>query len=160
VGRQALESQLRGTEIGSPLIDSIGEHHDYVGVAARYLVILGLLAEAEGGPLRIAFDRRERRTRHVYVGDRPARPREAPSSAPAAELAGRTAEQRPVSGHLKHQHHGEGQALVKWTYVEQHEARRWFASRVVSGVEEQTARAAPRPIDARSAPAPGALSQR
>jgi len=59
------------------------------------------------------------------------------SSAPAAELNGRAAEQRTVSGHLKRQRYGEGRALTKWIYVEQYEARRWFASRwVVSGQDE------------------------
>lgn len=136
---QDLEAQLPGTEIGAPLIRSIGEHHEFAVAAARYLVVLGLLAEAEGSPLRIELDCQERRTRHVYVGDRPVRPRDAASSAPA-ELPGRTAEQRPVSGHLKRQRYGEGRALVKWIYVEQYEARRWFASRWVVSTEGDAVR--------------------
>lgn len=133
---QDLDPQLPGAELGSPLIDNLGRHHDFAVAAARYLVVLGLLAEAEDSPLRIELDRQERRTRHVYLGDRPALPRDAASS-PSAELPGRVAEQRLVSGHLKRQRYGEGRALTKWIYVEAYAARRWFASRwVVSAPED------------------------
>lgn len=134
---QDIEPQLPALDLTLGA-DERGEHHEFAVAAARYLLVLGLLAEAENGPLRIELDRKERKTRHVYLGDRPARPRDAASSAPAAELHRRSAEQRPVSGHLKRQRYGEGRALVKWIYVEQYEARRWFASRwVVSGATEE-----------------------
>lgn len=134
---QDLEHQLPDAELGSPLIDSIGEQHEFASSAARYLVVLGLLAEAEHSPLRIELDRQERRTRHIYLDDAPARPRIAASSAPA-EIPGRAAEQRPVSGHLKRQRYGEGRALTKWIYVERYEARRWFVARWVVSASDVT----------------------
>jgi len=134
---QDLEAQLPTAEIGSPTINSIGEHHVFAVQAARFLVVLGLLAEVEEGPLRIELDRRERKTRHVYVHDRLARPRDAVHSPPpAAEIDGRVAEDRWVKRHLKRQRFGKGLAEVKWIWVEKYEARRWFASRWVVSERE------------------------
>ena len=78
---QDLEPQLPGSELDSPLIDSIGVHHAFAVAAARYQVVLGLLAVAEGSPLRIELDRQERRTRHIYLSDRPAHRARATSKA-------------------------------------------------------------------------------
>jgi hypothetical protein len=130
---QDLEPQLPGTELGSPLIDNLGEHHEFATAAARYLV----------GP------RATRRGRGQPAADRarPAGPadtarlrrRSAGASAGCSELGtgGRSAGpdrratggQRVVTGHLRRQRHGEGRALTKSIYVEQYEARRGFASR-------------------------------
>jgi hypothetical protein len=102
-------------ELGAPTITSIGAHHDFAVEAARFLVVLGLLAEVGVGPLRIELDRRERKTRHVNVHDRLARPRDTVRSPPpAAEINRRVAEDRWGKRHLKRQRFGEALREVKW----------------------------------------------
>lgn len=110
----------------SPLIDDVDSHHEFARASARYLIVLGLLAESDPSPLRIEIDRRERGTRHVYLGDHapPARDVDA-----ADVIEGRVAEAVAVRGHLKRQRYGDGRERVRWIYVAGYEARRWFAPR-------------------------------
>lgn len=110
----------------SPLIDDVDQHHEFARQAARYLIVLGLLAEADPSPLRIELDKRERATRHVYLGESAPTPRD---PAVADEIEGRVAEVVQVRGHLKRQRYGAGREQVKWIYVPSYEARRWFAPR-------------------------------
>jgi len=56
-----LEAQLPGRDVASPLINDVEKHNEFAREAARYLVVLGLLAECEPSPLRIELDKRERR---------------------------------------------------------------------------------------------------
>jgi hypothetical protein len=112
----------------SPLINDIDQHQAFARQAARYLIVLGLLAESEPTPLRIEVDRQERATHHVYLGERTSAPRETET---ADTIEGRVAEAVVVSGHLKRQRYGEARAKVKWIYVAGYAARRWFAPRWV-----------------------------
>jgi len=112
----------------SPLIDDVDEHREFAQQAARYLLVLGLLAEAEHTPLRIEIDKRERATRHVYLGEHVPRSREV-ETADTDTIEGRVADAVVVSGHLKRQRYGEGRALVKTIYVAGYSARRWVAPR-------------------------------
>lgn len=121
-----LEAELPEAD-HSPLIDDVDAHHEFARQAARYLIVLGLLAEAETSPLRIEIDRRERGTRHVYLGEQTVQSRE--GAAGEDPIDGKVADAVIVSGHLKRQRHGEGRAQVKWIYVAGYSARRWFAPR-------------------------------
>jgi hypothetical protein len=121
-----LEAELPSAD-HSPLIDDVDAHHEFARQAARYLIVLGLLAEAETSPLRIEIDRRDRRTKHIYFDDAIRPPRAVDPVEDAVD--GRIADAVIVSGHLKRQRHGEGRAQVKWIYVAGYSARRWFAPR-------------------------------
>ncbi|WP_223644432.1 hypothetical protein [Corallococcus sp. EGB] len=113
----------------SPLIDeghAFG-HAAWAREAARYAVVFGLLAEAEGTPLRIGEGRqRDARAglpvRNVYLDGAVAPPLE---SLPGAGPAERDAVARQVRGHLKRQRHGPGMSLTRWIYVSQYAAWRW-----------------------------------
>lgn len=113
----------------SPLVDEgdMPAHAAWVREAARYAVVFGLLAEAEGTPLRIE-DARQRDTRgglpvrNVYLDGAVAAPLEAPV-APGQPV--REAVERQVRGHVKLQRHGPGLSLSKWIYVSGYAAWRW-----------------------------------
>lgn len=104
--------------------------YDFAFSAARYLLVLGLLAEADPSPLRIMFDKsdKSRKRRDVYLDEKSAqsRPRD-PSPVPL--LDGRHAVDVDITGHLKRQRYGEGNAKVKWIYVHGFSARRWISPR-------------------------------
>lgn len=121
------------------MIRDHGQHNVFASSAARYLLVLGLLSQAEGSPLQIDIDKRTR-WRHVRIDlQRQPVERELMLPAPAPHPDGRVEESRPVSGHLKRQRYGEGRALVKWIYVQGYAARRWFARRwIVSKRGEPT----------------------
>jgi len=112
----------------SPLIDDVDEHREFAQQAARYLLVLGLLAEAEHTPLRIEIDKATR-WKHVYLGEHVPRPREGELDETGDTIEGRVAEAVVVSGYRKRQRYGEGRALVKTIYVAGYSARRWFAPR-------------------------------
>lgn len=106
-------------------------HQAFALQAARYLIVLGLLAETDPSPLRIVLDKsdKSRKRRDVYLDEKkgqPSRPR-GPSLVPL--LDGRHAVDVGVTGHLKRQRYGEGNAKVKWIYVEGFSARRWVSPR-------------------------------
>ncbi len=126
-----LEVELPDVE-RSPLIDDVDEHQAFARQAARYLIVLGLLAESHPSPLRIEVDKATR-WRHVRLGEHPPRPREIETT---DTIDGRVADAVVVSGHLKRQRYGEGRALVKWIYVAGYSARRWFAPRWVVSKRE------------------------
>lgn len=125
-----------------PLIEvQPGEHYERMAAAARLLVVLGLLLDADGAPVR---EDRERSaptkirgepnpvggwtTRHLYLDDRRAGGGGSGSGEPA-DLSDRDAQGVPVRGHLKRQPHGPGGALRRWIWIEGYEARRWVGPR-------------------------------
>jgi len=134
-----------GTEqASSPLVENVSTHHAWAREAARFAVVLGLLLDAEGAPLRVEEERQRdtaRRAkkggagaegvhvRHVYLDEE--RVARAPATrGPGSDVdgtAGRLAEQVLVCGHLKRQRHGPGNREVKWLYVAGYAARRWVA---------------------------------
>lgn len=104
--------------------------YDFAFAAARYLLVLGLLAEADPSPLRIVLDKRDKakKRRDVYLDDNHQGP--TPRSTPLVPLLeGRVAADVSVTGHLKRQRHGEGNSKVKWIYVKGFSARRWVSPR-------------------------------
>lgn len=128
----------------SPLVDDVSGFQAWAREAARYAVVLGLLLDAEGAPLRVEEERQRdvaRRAskggagthglsvRHVYLDEE--RVARAPAGTAVASdadgTAGRLAEQVQVRGHLKRQRHGPGNREVKWVYVAGYSARRWIA---------------------------------
>jgi len=119
-----LEPQLPGQVSASHIIGDVEEHSAFARSAARYLVVLGLLAEVEHGPLRIERDRGERTMQHVYRDQE-----RATTARREVESAARTAHAVEVTGHIKRQRHGPARALTKWIYVTSYEARRWVGPR-------------------------------
>lgn len=105
-------------------------YQEFALQAARYLVVLGLLAEADPSPLRIVLDKSDKTRRHrdVYLDTKTERtqPR---NLSPVPLLEGRHGVERPVTGHLKRQRYGESNAKVKWIYVQGFSARRWVSPR-------------------------------
>lgn len=125
-----------------PLIEvQPGEHYERMTAAARLLVVLGLLLDAEGAPMREERERQAQRrgsaaeragmggwtTRHLYLDDR--RAGGAGGVGGAGPVEGRAEQEVPVRGHLKRQPHGPGGTLRKWLWVEGYEARRWVGVR-------------------------------
>jgi hypothetical protein len=96
----------------SALVDDVDAHQEFARDAARYVIVLGLLAEAANSPLRIELDKRERTTRHVYLGDHASAPRTV-----AAGTEAGVAEAVPVAGHLRRQRYGPGHAKTQTIYV-------------------------------------------
>jgi hypothetical protein len=131
---QDLESELPAPDVESPMIRDLVEHGEFASSAARFLVVMGILLEAQGSPLQVELERGTRR-RHVRLD--PSRARARPGSRPAPRYppagpgaaASRVPDERPVEGHVRRQRHGPGLALMKWIYVEQYEATRWLSPR-------------------------------
>jgi hypothetical protein len=141
---------LEGTQqTASPLVDDVSTHQSWAREAARFAVVLGLLLDAEGAPLRVEEERQRdtaRRAkkggagaegvhvRHAYLdAERVARvPSPASPDTAADGTAGRLAEHVLVRGHLKRQRHGPGNREVKWLYIAGYSARR----RVAPGVTQ------------------------
>jgi hypothetical protein len=105
--------------------------------AARFALVLGLLLDAEGAPLRVEEERArdaKRRgpagggitVRHVYLEDHP-RPRNVATGPVEPLPPGRHGADVAVRGHLKRQRHGPALAQTKWIYVEGYSARRWVS---------------------------------
>lgn len=126
---------------GSLLIDTDTEAHAAWGrEAARFLVVLGLLLDAEHSPVATTDDAPGKRrkgngrtrksspwaVRRVYL-DGPARSSSPSEPSEEGAMAGRLDVTVPVTGHLKRQPYGPGRALRKWVYVAGYEARRWVA---------------------------------
>lgn len=105
-------------------------YYDFAFAAARYLIVLGLLAEAEPSPLRIVLDKSDaaKKRRDVYLDDRHTTPRP-PTRAPVPLVDGRFAADVEVEGHLKRQRYGTGNDKVKWIYIHKFAARRWVSPR-------------------------------
>jgi hypothetical protein len=120
-----LEPQLPGQVSPSEIsFGDVEEHSAFARSAARYLVVLGLLAEVERGPLRIERDRGARTMQHVYRDQE-----HATTVRREPESAALTAQAVEVTGHIKRQRHGPGSTLTKWIYVTGYEARRWVGPR-------------------------------
>lgn len=135
----------------SPLIENVDAHHAWAREAARFVIVLGLLLEAQGSPLELDDEpvRRRRQVgtpppspsggleggwvvRRVRLGRLvPSRGRAARTEeqAPGGPVSGRVPLQVPVRGHIRRQRHGPGRADTKWVYVEGYAARRWVAPR-------------------------------
>lgn len=130
-----LDEQLPYPDWGSSLIDNVEvmTHHQFAREAARYLVVFGLLEQVEDGPLRFEIDKTSR-VRNVRPRDLSARgfvagpivPRPDPTTTldPSRVLGTTT-----VHGHLKRVRVGKGREKIRWTYVRDYGARRWFAPR-------------------------------
>lgn len=135
----------------SPLVDDMSAHESWAREAARFAVVLGLMLDAEGAPLRVEEERQRdtaRRVReggasaegvhvrHVYLDEESVARAPAPAAPDSGVdgAAGRLAEQVLVRGHLKRQRHGPGNRDVKWLYVAGYSARRWVAPGVTQVV--------------------------
>lgn len=135
------EREIVVPEDHSPLIDDVDAHHEWAQDAARYAVVLGILLDAEGTPLRVGEMRsagfraqagvRSRAgwvVRRVHLDERRRRASVGePGEGTAPE--GRIAATVAVTGHLKRQAYGPGRSQRRWIYVESYEARRWVAPR-------------------------------
>jgi len=148
-GERDLDAGVDRDASMSSMIDDVDEHHAWACEAARFLVVFGLLLDAEGAPLRREDERagkrrqREERpqsdrpewvTRHIYLDERPASsgaPADSPRGSPAAPPADAREDVVAVRGHVKRQRYGEGREKSKWIYVESYEARRWVSPRPV-----------------------------
>ncbi len=131
-----LEEQLPARDT-SPLIENLDEHEAFAQAAAQYLVVLGLFAEIEDGPLRIEFDRRERERKQHDVYLRDPSPRAPAAPAPTVDPTGRVIALRPVTGHMHRYWVGPGRAKLEWRYIAEHSARRWLGPRwVVSSADD------------------------
>jgi len=150
----------------SPMIDDVDTHHAWAREAARFAVVLGVLLDAEGTPIRIETDappakkrqrgrggkQRERdtwTTRHVYLDElrapRPAPPTSRPAPLTSAHDDSQTTDgllptESQVRGHLKKQPYGPGRTKRRWIYVESYEARRWVAPGPIRVVVDSKAR--------------------
>ncbi len=133
-------------EVDTSLVDSVEAHHAWAREAARFLVVLGLLLDAEGAPIRKEDEHPKPRgkrgaasgpgpewiTRHVYLDERrPSGAPRAPSEPASAEHGDRLEQAVAVRGHVKRQRYGEAHAKTKWIWVEGYAARRWVAPRPV-----------------------------
>jgi hypothetical protein len=114
----------------------VGDREDHLAIldaALRYLITLGLLVEAEGAPLRVVIDAKDRSLADIYAGDNPRPPPDADLAVEptpgAGAIPGLVLEPTRVRGHIKRQRHGAGGALRKWVYVSSYAARRWFDPR-------------------------------
>ncbi len=122
----------------SVLIDDQDAHREWAREAARWIVVLSVLLEAEGSPVRegeaVPVGGRRRGTptdgpavRRVYLEEV-----RRPGGAGAAEGAGTDGKLGlvvPVSGHVKRQRYGAGRTETRWIYVAGYEGRRWVAPR-------------------------------
>lgn len=131
-----LDEQLPAPDWGSSLLESVDafEHHRLAKAAARFLVVLGLLEQVEDGPLRFEIDK-VTRTRQVRPRDlsargfqpTPVQPRSIVQDPidPSMRLLGDTT----VRGHLRRSRIGEGRSKIRWNYIQDHQAKRWFTPR-------------------------------
>lgn len=130
----------------SPLVDDAEAHGGWTREAARFVVVLGLLLDAEGSPTRItdesdrpkAAPGQSKKTKPPpawvtrTVDLRPpegTNPDAGAGREGAASPAERAAVQAEVRGHLKRQPFGPGGKLRRWQWVAGYEARRWVAPR-------------------------------
>lgn len=111
------------SEDDNPLINDRVAHGEFARQAARFLTLLGVLADLDPSPLRIEIDKAERRegrrVSHVYERAR------VPGKPPAG-MADRVA----ISGYVRRQRFGAGLAQEKLIYVAGYHAQRWFSPRV------------------------------
>ena len=125
----------------SPLIDDVDAHREWAREAARWILMLGLLLDAQGSPVLegedvpVAIRRRAPArpgegpvVRRVYL-DEPTARAGSSSGGTGGVAEGRLGLEVPVRGHLKRQPYGPAQSLRRWVYVESYEARRWIAPR-------------------------------
>lgn len=136
------DRELAIPEQPSPLIEDVEGHAEWAMDAARFAVVLALLLEAEGTPVRLDTEadrarkagRRARRgspraetIRYVTLGRPRARSAGEAYGAGGKLPAGYVPQQAHVAGHLKRQPVGPGARERKWIYVTGYEARRWVA---------------------------------
>lgn len=133
-----------------------GEHAEWGRAAARFVIVLGLLLDASGTPIRTrdegpalagrskgrSHPARPWAVRRVWIDGAPQGTSVAGIGAGEGEAQeGRLAVESEVRGHLKRQPFGPGGKERRWIYVAGYEARRWVAPRptkVVVGAREPT----------------------
>jgi hypothetical protein len=143
--------EWRGGEIGAGvvredsggLVDDVEDHEEWAREAARFIVVLGLLLDAEGSPLEhgdegpaLAGTRhgkprpaRPWAVRRIYLQHERIEGTSRAAGSDSADIDDRIASEVRVTGHLKRQPYGPDRALRKWLYVQSYEARRWFTAR-------------------------------
>lgn len=125
-------------------LEAHAEHRTWAREAARFLVVFGMLLDAAGAPVRVEDESGRPRPQgkpkkgakpppawvtrrvHLTTGAPVRGPAERDlSAAVAADLAGKTAVETRVTGHLKRQPYGPGGSQRRIIYVAEHAARRW-----------------------------------
>lgn len=121
--------------------------------AVRFLVMLGLLLDAEKTPLATREEASKPtkgdegrgcpaagwRTKYVYLDAAAAKAAASRHPGSGASMTGLQVD-LPVRGHLRRQHYGPGNQQEKWIYVEGYSARKWISprpTRTVVGVRLQ-----------------------
>jgi hypothetical protein len=132
------ELGLVGTVEGAPA------HAAWAVEAVRWAVTYAVLLDAAGSPVRVSEEApprertpaKQREARDWSVsritltpdGERIVAPSAGETgTGEAPDTTGRTAAKVTVRGHLKRQRYGQGNAQVRWIYVEGYDARRWVA---------------------------------
>ena len=127
-----LTEQLPYPDVQSALIETLdlAAHTEFARMAARFLIVMGLLEQVAQGPLRFELEGRGK-LRAVRTRDRgragPALPRPEPLT--SLDPATRALADTMVRGYLQRFRVGPGRRRVEWRYVEQHAARRWMRAR-------------------------------
>lgn len=122
----------------SVLIDDQDAHREWAREAARWVVVLSVLLEAQGSPVRegeaVPVGGRRRgapadgpAVRRVYLEQAHRSGASGPGEGVGTD--GRLGLTVPVSGHVKRQRYGPGRAETRWIYVAGYEGRRWVAPR-------------------------------
>ncbi len=120
----------------TPNIDVDPQYYAWAMHAARYVLILAIMLEAEKTPIesdnggrksqkRVKGKHGDWTVRRVYLGKTYGRHGEK-GTGDHANIEGKMAEVVPVRGHLKRQPYGPGRAERRWVWIEGYEARRWI----------------------------------
>lgn len=138
---QSIEKATDAGYYGDLLSDNPSVHKTRISAAARLLVVLSMLLEAENTPLisrekpqapsgskRSNRQRRDQEwtVKHIYL-DPTKRPTRETSASTAGHDSGSQLAVVPVTGHLKHQPCGKNGEDRKLIYVEGYSARRWVS---------------------------------
>lgn len=132
-----IAEQLPYPDRQSTLIESLdlAAHTEFARQAARFLIVMGLLEQVEGGPLRFDLEQRGNKVRAVRTRDLSASGHVAgpvmPQPEPMTTLdpATRALADTMVRGYLQRFRVGPGRQRVQWRWIEGHSARRWVSAR-------------------------------
>jgi len=135
----------------SPLIDNTEGHREWARNAARFVLILSLLLEAQGSPVQVktsvpgkhkrseqAKRARAWTVRRIVLGKLPTRysrsgPEGKSQSHPVADMQ---PQQTMVRGHLRRVRYGPGLSQTRWQWIDGYEARRWVAPHIKYKISE------------------------